>query len=87
MSIKITVDVADEGGIRRLGTATLVNIDNGSLAVPDYAVHATETAHPLTGAPAWERRGLLPAIRSRQSVWRLVEIAARWAGDEAEKPQ
>ena len=85
MAIKITVDIVDEGGIRHLGSATLVNVDNGSLSAPDYAIIATEAAHPLTGAPAWERRGLLPAIPSRQSVWRLCEAAARFAADEAEK--
>ena len=85
MALKITVDIVDDDGIRRIANATLVNIDNGSLSAPDYAILATETAHPLTGAPAWEQRGLLTAQPSRRSIWGLTEAAARWAAEEAEK--
>lgn len=85
MALKITVDIVDDDGIRRIANATLVNVDNGSLSAPDYAILATEKAHPLTGAPAWERRGLLTAQPSRRSIWRLTEAAARWAAEEAEK--
>jgi len=54
-------------------------------AVSDYAIRASEGANPLTDTPAWRRTGLIEGHPRNQSVWKLVERAAAWCGDEAAK--
>ena len=86
MAIKITVDLLEAYLPRELAAVTLIHIDTSSDSAPDFAILATETDNPLTGTPAWEKQGLLTQQGRQRSVWRLVEAAARWAAEEAEKP-
>lgn len=53
--------------------------------LPDYRVAVREGANPLAGRPAWEAQGQICGHDRNQTVWRLVEPAAKFAADEAEK--
>jgi hypothetical protein len=86
MALKITIDIVDEDGIRRIGCATLVRVDNGAESAPDYAIIANESANPVTGREAWRRRGLITGQPVRRSIFALCEAACRWCVLEAEKP-
>ena len=52
--------------------------------VRDWTIAAAEIANETTGAPAWERRGLLARVERAGTFWRLVERAAKWAAEQAE---
>ena len=68
---------------RELARAELGNISNLA-AVSDYTIRAGEGPNPLAGAPPWQRRGMILGHSREQSVWRLVERAASWCGNEAD---
>lgn len=51
----------------------------------DYAVSVGESQNPCVPAADWSSRGHVLGHDRRQSVWRLVERVAKFAGDEAEK--
>ena len=74
----------DEELLRELARAELGNISNLA-RMSDYAVVANESENRLAAMPAWSRRGLITRHDRRQSVWKLVERAAEWAGRQAEE--
>lgn len=69
---------------RELARAELGNVSDLA-AVSAYVIRAGEGANPLTGVPAWQRTGRIERHRRNQSVWKLVERAAAWCGDQAKK--
>jgi len=83
--IHVKVDIWPGGNrtlARAIAVATIVNVSD--LAdVSDYALSAAEGYNPLTGAPAWSRRGQIHRHDRRSSVWSLVAKAAAWASESA----
>lgn len=69
---------------RELARAELGNVSDLA-ALSNYVIRAGEGANPLTGTPAWQRTGRIGKHRRNQSVWKLVERAAVWCGDQAKK--
>jgi hypothetical protein len=69
---------------RELARAELGNISNLA-AFSNYAIRAGEGANPLAGTLPWQRRGTIAGHARNQSVWKLVERAAAWCGDEAKQ--
>ena len=84
--IRIIIEIIP-GGVgkaRELAQAVLGNVSDLADR-SDYAIRAREGANRLTGAPAWDSRGNILGHNRNQTVWRLIERAAKWAGDEADK--
>lgn len=74
----------DEGRTCELARADVGNIS--SLAdVSDYLIYAYEGSNHLAGAAPWIEHGVIEGHDRRQSVWRLVERAARWAAEQSER--
>jgi hypothetical protein len=66
-----------------LATARLVAIAGSGRHRGGHGVYVATAASPPQ--PAWERRGFI-AGDGHDDLWRLVEKAAAWAANEAEKP-
>jgi hypothetical protein len=69
---------------RELARAELGNISKLAF-VSDYQILADEGPNPLTTTSAWQRTGTIKKHPRNQSVWRLVERAAAWCGEQANK--
>jgi hypothetical protein len=65
-----------------LATLRLVAIAGSGRHRGGHGVHVATAASPAQ--PAWARRGFI-AGDSHDDLWRLVEKAAAWAANEAEK--
>jgi hypothetical protein len=65
-----------------LATVRLVAIAGSGRQRGGHGIHVATVASPAQ--PAWERRGFI-AGDSHDDLWRLVEKAAAWAANEAEK--
>jgi hypothetical protein len=84
--IRIVIEIVP-GGVgtpRELAQALIGNVSDLADR-SDYAIRAREVANNLAGAPAWDSRGRILGHDRNQTVWRLDEQAAKWAGDEGAK--
>lgn len=84
LRIIIEIVPGGSGKPREVAQAVLGNVSHLADR-SDYAIRAREGANILAGAPAWDSRGHIHGHNRNQTVWRLVEQAAKWAGDEADK--
>jgi hypothetical protein len=76
--------VADtQGPATVLATVRLVAIASSGRHRGGHGIHVSIVASPPQ--PGWERRGFI-AGDGHDDLWRLVEKAAAWAANEAEKP-
>lgn len=84
--LRIVIEIVP-GGIgkpREVAQALLGNLSDFADR-SDYAIRAREGANVLADAPAWDARGHILGHNRNQTVWRLVERAAKWAAEEADK--
>jgi hypothetical protein len=85
-AIEITVTRLPGGSMSAdaqvLATARLVVIAGSGRHRGGHGVHVFSAAS--SAQPAWERRGFI-AGDGHEDLWRLVEKAAAWAANEAEK--
>jgi hypothetical protein len=65
-----------------LAMARLVAIAGSGRHRGGHGIHVATAASPAQ--PAWARRGFI-AGDGQKNLWRLVEKAAAWAANEAEK--
>ncbi|MBX9846119.1 MAG: hypothetical protein K2Z80_30380 [Xanthobacteraceae bacterium] len=85
--IQIVVRVIPGGDHKRAfeqAVAEVVAMEESSDRM-HYAISVGESQNPCVPAPDWSVRGHIMSHNRRQSVWRLVERVAKFAGDEAEK--
>ena len=85
LMLRIVVEIVP-GGVgkpRELAQAVLGNMSDLADR-SDYAVRAREGANILADAPAWDSHGHILSHDRKQTVWRLVEGAAKWAAEQAD---
>ena len=84
--LRISIELLPGGDASRrrsLGTMTIVNVTDPT-DVSGYEIAASEAANHLNGSPAWTAEAQVRDHDRRQSVWRLIEVAAS-AIDAADK--
>lgn len=85
LMLRIVVEIVP-GGVgkpRELAKAVLGNMSDLADR-SDYATRAREGANILAASPSWHSRGHILGHDRHQTVWRLVERAAKWAAEEAD---
>lgn len=85
LMLRIVVQIVP-GGVgkpRELAQAVLGNMSDLADR-SDYAIRAREGANNLADALAWDSHGHILGYARKQTVWRLVEGAAKWAAEQAD---
>jgi hypothetical protein len=84
LRIRIEIVPGGIGRAREVATAVIGNTSNLA-PISDYEIAVHEGPNGITGARAWQSRGLIARHERHQSVWALVARVAVWAAAEAEK--
>ncbi len=75
----------DESRTRELAQADLVDAPEAAMRISaQYSIAAREGENRLAGSLPWESKGVLRPYDRRESIWKLVELAAAWAAGQAE---
>lgn len=79
------VPAGDESRTRELAQADLIEASEAAARIfAEYSIAARESENRLAGSPPWDSKGILRPYDRRESIWKLVELAAAWAAGQAE---
>ena len=78
--LRIKIEIVGAGGVKTLAAAEIGNVSDLA-KVSNYKVRAFEGVNPVAGNAAWIGETHIDDHPRNQSVWRLVEKAAKWAAD------
>jgi hypothetical protein len=81
MALRIKIEIVGAGRLKTLAAAEICNVSDLA-KVSNYKVRAFEDVNPVAGNAAWIGDTYIDGHARDQSVWRLVEKAAKWAADQ-----